>query len=92
VKAWVSSCDNECATESTVYESFRSRPMNGIPVVLANSFDPDCQVHAIVLQLLGATLDDLRRLRSDRKFDNKMVLAVAIQMVGEVSIPAPENR
>lgn len=88
MKAWVSSCDDECVTESTVYQSFRSHPMNGIPIVLANSFDTGCQVHAIVLQLLGATLDDVRRLRSGGKFNDKMVLAVAIQMVGNFY---PEN-
>jgi casein kinase I family protein HRR25 len=56
--------------------------MTGTPSILENSFDTGCGVHAIVLKLLGPTLDDVRRLCSDGKFNDKMVLAVAIQMVG----------
>jgi hypothetical protein len=82
VKAWVSSSNRECITESTVYEIFRSSPMAGSPSIVENSFDTGCGVHAIVLKLLGPTLDDVRRLSSDGKFGDKMVLAVAIQMVG----------
>ena len=82
IKAWVSASDNECVTESTTYSVFRSSPITGIPDILVNSFDPGCDVYAIVLRLLGPTLDDLRRLRLGGKLEDKMVLAVAIQMVG----------
>ena len=69
-----------------VYKVFQSSPMTGIPVVLGNSFDVGCDVHAITLELLGPTLDDLRRLCSGGKFEDRMVLAVAIQMVGTSSL------
>ena len=82
VKTWVSASDNECITESMVYRVLQSSPMTGVPVVLGNSFDVGCGVHAIVLELLGPTLDDLCRLCSGGKFEDKVVLAVAIQMVG----------
>ncbi|KAF8220713.1 hypothetical protein L208DRAFT_1063358, partial [Tricholoma matsutake] len=80
LKTWVSASDNECLTESTAYDVFRSFSMAGIPVVLANSYDAGCDVHAIVLELLGPTLDDLCRLRPGGKLEDRMVLAVLLLM------------
>jgi hypothetical protein len=86
VKTWVSASDNECITESMVYRVLQSLPMTGIPVVLGNSFDVGCDVHAIVLEILGPTLDDLCHLCLGGNFEDRMVLAVAIQMVGTSSL------
>jgi hypothetical protein len=55
--------------------------MVGVPAVLANSYDAGCDVYAIVLQLLGPSLAALRQLFPDCRLDDKMVLAVAIQLV-----------
>lgn len=89
----MSASDNECLTESTAYDVFRSFSMAGIPVVLANSYDAGCDVHAIMLELLGPTLDDLCRLRPGGKLEDRMVLAVAIQMASFSSRSLyPENR
>lgn len=85
VKIWASASDNECVTESTTYGVFQSSPMAGVPDVLANSLDHGCGVYAIALKLLGPTLEDLLHFRPGGKIDDKMVLAVAIQMVGVCS-------
>lgn len=51
------------------------------PRVASALHDPLCDVHALVLPKLGPTLEDLRVLLPDRRFDGRMVLMVAIQMV-----------
>jgi hypothetical protein len=92
VKTWVSASDSECRSESAAYDAFRLSPFTGVPTVLANSFDADCDVHAIVLKLVGLTLEDLRCLCPSGKFQDKMVLAVAIQMVSIYSKLYPKDK
>lgn len=55
--------------------------MHGIPKILDLSFDTDCDVFAIALEKLGPSLEDVLDVVNDRKFNERMVMCVAIQMV-----------
>lgn len=81
VKAWVSATDGECVMESAAYNALSSPLIHGVPFVLVNAHDPYCDVYAIVLQRLGPSLDDLQAWLPNGRFDERMVLAVAIQLV-----------
>ncbi|KAJ6630424.1 kinase-like domain-containing protein [Mycena sp. CBHHK59/15] len=81
VKAWVSTSDFECQRETAAYRVFASSPCPGVPIPLESAHDPLCDVYALVLPKLGPTLEDLRERLPDHKFDERMVLMVAIQMI-----------
>lgn len=90
IKAWSNSDDPECLTEKLAYESLQAPYLiSGVPAVLKNARDDECGVFAIVLQRLGPTLDDLLQMLPDHKFDERMVLSVAIQMVSLSSLVVP---
>ncbi|KAJ7182820.1 kinase-like domain-containing protein [Mycena crocata] len=85
IKAWVIAHDFECQREIAAYRvlSNGDHPCPGVPVPhVANAVhDPFCDVHALVLPKLGPTLEDLRALLPNNRFDARMVLMVAIQMI-----------
>ena len=85
VKAWVSRTDPECTTEETTYQKLqcpsRDASIVGVPKILANGWDATCEVYAIVMQKLGPNLQDILEVSQFRKFDERMTMAVAIQMV-----------
>lgn len=84
VKAWVTASDLECQREMAAYSALSgAHPCRGVPVPRAAGpqHDSGCDVHALVLPKLGPTLQDLREVLPDRRFDARMVLTVAIQMV-----------
>lgn len=82
VKAWTDSEDDECITERGAYDYLQDPyPIVGIPNVLESATDEECEVYAIILQCLGPTLDDVLQMLPEKKFNEKMVLSVAIQMV-----------
>ncbi|RDB19268.1 Casein kinase I isoform alpha [Hypsizygus marmoreus] len=79
IKAWSDPRDRECVTEASVYQTLDK--LTGVPDVKANMYDPHCSVYVIVLQKLGPTLEDLMRAMPEGRFNEKMVLGVAIQML-----------
>jgi len=81
IKAWNSSGDDECLTESRVYHALQSHSMSGVPSLLASSYDEECQVYALVIETLGDSLENLLRMTPGNRFSEEMVLAVAIQLV-----------
>ncbi|KAF8201331.1 kinase-like domain-containing protein [Mycena galopus ATCC 62051] len=96
VKAWVTASDFECQREVAAYRALGPRKFNGsensnagstpcpgvpAPRVAAAVHDPICDVHALVLPKLGPTLEDLRALLPENRFDVRMVLVVAIEMI-----------
>lgn len=83
VKAWLSTSDRECVNERQVYELLGSPPVAGTPAVYFSDYDEEQGVFALVLQRLGPSLEQVvESLPSNHRFDDRMVLAVAIQMVG----------
>ncbi|KAF4614588.1 hypothetical protein D9613_003441 [Agrocybe pediades] len=82
VKGWLNSADSECATEGYVYRTLQSaKAVNHVPALLANAFDESMGVHALVVEKLGPTLEDLLRRMPGRKLTERLVLAAAIQMI-----------
>lgn len=81
IKAWNSSGDDECLTESRVYQALQSHSISGVPSLLASSYDEECQVYALVIETLGDSLEDLLHMTPGNRFSEEMVLAVAIQLV-----------
>ncbi|KAJ7705596.1 kinase-like domain-containing protein [Mycena rosella] len=81
VKAWVAASDFECQREVAAYRALGTCPGVPAPRVAGALHDPLCDVHALVLPKLGPTLEDLRALLPDKRFDTRMVLTVAIQMI-----------
>ncbi|KAF8963771.1 hypothetical protein BDZ97DRAFT_975472 [Flammula alnicola] len=59
----------------------RRRSIPGTPSLLASGYDDECEVYAFVLEKLGPSLEDLLDMIPARRFDEKMVLAVAIQIL-----------
>ncbi|KAJ7677971.1 kinase-like domain-containing protein [Mycena polygramma] len=85
VKVWVTgTSDFECHREISAYRALGGAdPCPGVPVprVASAVYDPLCDVYALVLPKLGPTLEDLRSLLPNKRFDARMVLMVAIQMI-----------
>ncbi|KAJ7041014.1 kinase-like domain-containing protein [Mycena alexandri] len=84
IKGWVTASDFECQREIAAYSVLsRAKPCRGVPLPWTASaqHDPVCDVHALVLPKLGPTLEDLRELLPDKRFDALMVLTVGIQMI-----------
>lgn len=96
IKSWVSELDANCFAERLAYNTFQglARPAkshSGIPTLLASARDPASNVYVMAMQHLGPTLGDVRELLPKRRFDEKMVTAVAIQLVSTFKnlIPVP---
>lgn len=81
VKAWLSSCDPECVTETRAYSILKNAGIRGTPEVLKREFCYQCSVAAIVMEYLGPTLERVRQSLPGHKFTEEMVLAVAMEMV-----------
>ena len=63
--------------------------MKGCPSLIESTMDPHRMIHALVLEKLGPSLEDLCNLKSPQvRFDEKMSLALAIQMVRDF-LPPP---
>jgi hypothetical protein len=68
--------------ENKVYSLLSASPMKGIPSLIESAKEPSRQIYAVVLEKLGPSLEDLCELMPDDGcFDEKMTLALAIQMV-----------
>jgi hypothetical protein len=83
IKTWTVASDFECQREVAAYRALGgANPCPGVPVprVAAAAYDAVCDVHALVLPKLGPTLEDLRALLPNNRFDARMVLVVAIEM------------
>ncbi|KAJ7312898.1 kinase-like domain-containing protein [Mycena albidolilacea] len=83
IKTWAVASDFECQREVAAYRALGGAdPCPGVPVprVAAAAYDAVCDVHALVLPKLGPTLEDLRALLPNNRFDARMVLVVAIEM------------
>jgi hypothetical protein len=82
VKAWMELDDEEYQTEKEAYRILSASPMKGCPSLIEFSIDPRREIYALVLEKLGPSLKDLCNLKSPNlRFDEKMTLALAIQMV-----------
>ena len=82
IKAWTKFYKEEYETERKAYNILSASPMKGCPSLIESNIDPSRNIYALVLKKLGPTLEDLRRVMSpNRRFDEKMTLALAIQMV-----------
>ncbi|KAF8957796.1 kinase-like domain-containing protein [Flammula alnicola] len=57
------------------------RSILGTPSLRASGYDDECEVYALVLEKLGPSLEDFLDMIPARRFDERMVLAVAIQML-----------
>jgi serine/threonine protein kinase len=59
--------------------------MKGCPSLIESNTDPSRKIYVLVLQKLGPSLEELCRLMSESspnvRFDEKMTMALAIQMV-----------
>lgn len=73
--------DDECFTESGVYQDLQSNSITGVPTLLASSHEEECQVYALVIETLGDSLEDVLHMTPGNRFNEEMVLAVAIQLV-----------
>jgi hypothetical protein len=73
---------DEYDTERNAYSILSTSPMKGCPSLIDSVMDPFRNICALVLEKSGPSLEDLCNLMSpDVRFDEKMILAVAIQMV-----------
>ncbi|KAJ6536342.1 kinase-like domain-containing protein [Mycena capillaripes] len=80
IKASASDSDAEYHPEVAAYKILRG--CLGVPEILGGAqFEPLCRVHALPMQRLGPTLEDLIAVLPNRRFDERMVLTVAIQMI-----------
>lgn len=87
MKAWISASDRECVNERQVYELLCTPPVAGTPAVYSSDYNEEQGVFALVLQRLGPSLEQVvELLPSNYRFDDRMVLAVAIQMVSSVMV------
>ena len=81
IKTWAHMMDAEYQTEKWAYEILSASPMKGCPSLIESNTDPSRNINALVLEKLGPSLEVLCNLMS--RFDEKMTLALAIQMVRE---------
>ncbi|KAJ7213654.1 kinase-like domain-containing protein [Mycena haematopus] len=80
IKAWSSDSETEYHHEIAAYTILQGCP--GVPETFRTAqYEPLCDVHALPMQKLGPTLEDLISLLPQRRFDIRMVLTVAIQMI-----------
>ena len=84
IKAWMDYSNEEYRTERTAYKILSVSPMKGCPSLIESPVDFSRNIFALVLEKLGPSLEDLCNLMSPNiRFDEKMTLALAIQMVRE---------
>ena len=83
IKAWTNNFDEDYETEKKAYEILSASPMKGCPSLIESTMDHSPRkIYALVLEKLGPSLEDLCSLMSPNvQFDEKMTLALAIQMV-----------
>ncbi|KAF7341903.1 Protein kinase domain-containing protein [Mycena sanguinolenta] len=82
IKAWTfdSEPEIEYHHEIEAYKILQGCP--GVPETFGTAeYEPLCDVHALPMQKLGPTLEELTSLLPQRRFDARMVLTVAIQMI-----------
>ena len=88
IKAWMNDSDEDYETEKEVYSILSSSPMKGCPSLIESTMNSHPTIHALVLEKLGPSLEDLCNLKSPQvRFDEKMSLALAIQMVRDFFSP-----
>jgi hypothetical protein len=81
IKAWIG-YQEDYETENEVYSILSARPMKGCPSLIESNFEPMKAIFALVLEKLGPSLEDLCNIMPPgMRFDEKMTLALAIQMV-----------
>ena len=68
-------------TERKAYTILSAWPMEGCPSLIESVIDPRRNIYALVLEKSGPSLEELCNLMSPVRFDEKMSLALAIQMV-----------
>ena len=89
IKAWLTKHFEDYETEKKVYNILSASPMKGCPSLIGSPTDPSREIYALVLEKLGPSLEDLCNLMSPKvRFDEKMTLAVAIQMVRDFFLVA----
>ena len=83
IKAWMDGICEEYETERKAYSILSTSPaMKGYPSLIESTTNLGENISALVLEKLGPSLEDLCKLMSPNvRFDEKMTLAVAIQMV-----------
>ena len=86
IKAWKGDSEDR-EIESRTYKILSASPMKGVPSLIENRVDSDRWLYALVLEKLGPSLEDLYQLMPGKKrFDEKMILAIAIQMVRDFPV------
>ncbi|KAF8809322.1 kinase-like protein [Phlegmacium glaucopus] len=73
--------DDDFVTESRVYNILSVSPMKGFPRHIETNAKPDAQIFGVVLEKLGPSLQDLYELMPDKRFNEHMTLALAIQIL-----------
>ena len=82
IKAWTEGICEEYETEREVYKILSASPMKGCPSFIESAMDPSRNIYALVLEKLGPSLENLWDLMPPNiRFDEKMTLALAIQIV-----------
>jgi len=84
IKAWRGNYDEDYITESKAYIILSASPMKGFPSLIESNADQSLRIYAVVLEKLGPSLEDLCELMPDKRFDEKMTLALAIQIVRDL--------
>ena len=87
IKAWRNNSDEDYETERDAYKILSASPMKGCPSLIESITDLYRNMYALVLEKLGPSLEELYNLMSidNQRFDEKMSLALAIQMVRDIS-------
>ncbi|KAF8809323.1 kinase-like protein [Phlegmacium glaucopus] len=81
IKAWRRPYDDDFVTESKVYSTLSVSPIKGFPCHIESNADPSLRIYGVVLEKLGPSSQDLFALMPDKRFDEKMTLALAIQIL-----------
>lgn len=88
IKAWIGNYHEDYHTENKVYSILSASPMKGCPSLIESNHELKGRIFALVLEKLGPSLEDLYNLMSPNvRFDEKMSLALAIQMVPHFPCP-----
>ena len=84
IKAWMDEYDEDYEAEKRAYNILSASPMKGCPSLIESTINSSPKIYALVLEKLGPSLEDLWGLMSPGvRFDQRMSLALAIQMVRE---------
>lgn len=84
LKVWTDAADDECIVEDEVYETLDECAVKGVPALRATGQDVASDVYVLALEKLGPSLQQLLDLVPDGKLDEKMVMALAIQLVSSL--------